>query len=154
MNSMNILKISNIIATRLGINPNTLKNIIEIRLTEKQLNEEITDPEKISKINELFKVDSNFLEFEKINIKEENTKNNFNKLKENLGKLQILVLIKNLEKTKDCDSVLNALLGVLNNKFDAVNNMLSSDLKQNGGGVNFFNKYIKYKIKYLKLNKF
>ena len=148
---MNILKISNDVALRLNIDPVTIKSIIESRLTNEQLNEEIKDTQKLERINQLLVTDSSFLEFEKNNIKEGKTKESFDKLKENLGKLQILVLIKNLEKTKDCDSVLNALLGVLNNKFDSVNNMLSSNLVQNGGGVNYFNKYIKYKIKYLKL---
>ena len=152
---MNILKISNDVALKLGIKPSILEDIIKSRLSQEQLNEEITDPSKLEKINELFAADSNFLNFEKENIKEGKTKENFDKLKENLGKLQILVLIKNLEKTKDCDSVLNALLGVLNNKFDTVNNMLSSNLQQNGGGVNYYDKYIKYKVKFLnlKLNK-
>ena len=152
---MNILKISNDVASKLGIKSGILEDIIKSRLSLKQLNEEITDPGKLEKINELFAADSNFLNFEKENIKEGKTKENFDKLKENLGKLQILVLIKNLEKTKDCDSVLNALLGVLNNKFDTVNNMLSSNLQQNGGGVSYYNKYIKYKVKFLnlKLNK-
>lgn len=152
---MNILKISNDVASKLGIKSGILEDIIKSRLSLEQLNEEITDPGKLEKINELFAADSNFLNFEKENIKEGKTKENFDKLKENLGKLQILVLIKNLEKTKDCDSVLNALLGVLNNKFDTVNNMLSSNLQQNGGGVSYYNKYIKYKVKFLnlKLNK-
>ena len=157
MNSMYILEISEKIANMLKIDSNTLKSIIESRLTEEQLNEEITDTGKINKINELFAADSNLLEFEKKHIKK-NTQESFKKLKDNLGKLQILVLIKNLEKTKDCDSVLNVLLGVLNNKFNTVNNILSGDLVQNGGGVKsygssviYFNKYVKYKIKYLKL---
>ena len=148
---MNILTISNNVASRLEIDPVIIKNIIESRLTNEQLNEEIKDTQKHKRINQLLVTDSSFLEFEKNNIKEGKTKESFDKLKVNLGKLQILVLIKNLEKTKDCDSVLNALLGVLNNKFDTVNTMLSSNLVQNGGGVNYFNKYIKYKIKYLKL---
>jgi hypothetical protein len=148
---MNILTISNNVALRLNIDPNILKEIIESRLTNKQLNEEIKDTQKRKRIIQLLATDFSFLEFEKNNIKEGKTKESFDKLKVNLGKLQILVLIRSLEKSKDCDSVLNALLGVLNNKFDTVNTMLSSNLVQNGGGVNYFNKYIKYKIKYLKL---
>ena len=153
---MNILEISKNVATNLDIDSKEFENIIRSKLTEDQLNEKIIDRDKVDKINQLLRVDSQFLDFEKKNIKSENTKKNFNKLKENLGKLQILVLIKNLEKSKDCDSVLNVLLSALNNKFETVNTILSDDLVQNGGGsggVNHFDKYIKYKIKYLNLTK-
>jgi hypothetical protein len=151
---MNILEISKNVATNLDIDSKEFENIIRSRLTEDQLNEKIIDRDKVDKINQLLRVDLQFLDFEKKNIKSENTKKNFNKLKENLGKLQILVLIKNLEKSKDCDSVLNVLLSALNNKFETVNTILSDDLVQSGGGsVNHFDKYIKYKVKYLNLTK-
>jgi hypothetical protein len=150
---MNILEISERVAFNLNIDPKILIDIIEIKLNgdKQKMNEKISDPIKIKKIKELFLVDSKLFEFEEKNIKTEKVRTNFNELKNNLGKLQILVLIKNLEKTKDCDSILNVLLSTLNNKFETVNSILSNKLDQNGGSENYYNKYLKYKIKYLNL---
>jgi hypothetical protein len=148
---MNISTLSQNIANKLNIDSNILLNVIKSNLNETQLNSPITDPELLKNINNLINIDGEINDIEQ-NLKENETKNNFNKLKENLGKLQILVLIKNLEKSKSCDSVVKSLLNVLNNKFESVNNILESDLKQHGGtNENYYNKYLKYKIKYLKL---
>ena len=56
------------------------------------------------------------------------TKENFNKLKQTLGKVQILVLIKKLSESRGCDDVINSLLSVLNTNFESVNNILTSNL--------------------------
>ena len=151
---MNITYILKLIASRLDINENILLNAIKDKINDKELNNEITDPDRLIKINELLDVDSKLVEFEKNNILQEHTKVNFNKLKQNLGKLQILVLIKKLTESKGCGDVINALLSVLNTKFENVNNILISHLVQSGGtNNNYYNKYIKYKIKYLNLLK-
>ena len=155
---MNIIKILNLIATRLNIDENILLNAVKDKINDTELNIEITDQDKLYKINELLNIDSKFVEFEQKNILQERTKRNFNKLKQNLGKLQILVLIKKLNESKGCDDIINALLSVLNTKFESVNNILSSELIQTGGiqtgGMNnkYYEKYIKYKTKYLILN--
>jgi hypothetical protein len=149
---MNITYILKLIASKLNINENTLLDVIKGKINDNELNIEITDPDKLIRINELLDVDSKLVEFEKNNILQEHTKQNFNKLKQNLGKLQILVLIKKLSESKGCDDILNALLSVLNTKFESVNNILTSNLIQIGGtNDKFYKKYIKYKTKYLQL---
>lgn len=151
---MSIKDIAIKIAEKLNINSQILFKILETKLSQEELNKPIDDPQKIEHITRLLNADNDLENFQKENIKEELTNINFNKLKENIGKLQVLVLIKGLQKTKDCDSVINVLLSALNNKFDSVNNILATDLKQTGGGTNYYNKYIKYKLKYLELNNF
>jgi len=148
---MSIKDIANKIAEKLNIDSQILFEILQTKLSQEELNKPIDDPHKIEHIAKLLNADNELENFQRENIKEESTNLNFNKLKENIGKLQVLVLIRGLQKTKDCDSVINVLLSALNNKFDSVNNILATDLKQTGGGVDYYNKYIKYKIKYLKL---
>jgi len=151
---MNIRDITIKIAEKLNINSQILFEILETKLNQEELNKTIDDQQKIEYITRLLNTDNNLENFQKEHIKKETTNSNFNKLKENIAKLQVLVLIKGLQKTKDCDSIINILLSALNNKFDSVNNILATDLKQTGGGINYYNKYIKYKLKYLKLNNF
>jgi trehalose-6-phosphate synthase len=147
---MNIIFILKSIASRLNIDENTLLDAVKGKINNKELNNEITDPDRLMKINELLDVDSKLVEFERNNILQEQTKENFNKLKQTLGKLQILVLIKKLSESKGCDDVINSLLSVLNTKFESVNNILTLNLIQTGGtGNKYYKKYIKYKIKYL-----
>jgi hypothetical protein len=153
---MKILDITTLVSQSLGIDAKILNDIIETRLSTEERNMEITDNDKLSKIQELLKTDSSILDYGERVIRTQNTKNNFNKLKENLGKLQIFVLIRHLEKSKNCDGVLNSLLEVMNNKFEQVNSIL-----QKGGGktinlyqdgeTNYYQKYLKYKIKYFNL---
>ena len=150
---MNIYTLSQNIASKLKIDEKILLDIIKENLNETQLKSEIIDPKLIEHINNLINIDGEINDIEN-NLKENETKNNFNRLKQNLGKLQVLVLIKNLKKSKDCDSVIKSLLNVLNNKFENVNNILASDLVQHGGSNDkYYIKYLKYKIKYLYLKK-
>jgi hypothetical protein len=72
-------------------------------------------------------------------------------LKNNLAKLQILILIKKIEKSTNMEELLNTIFNALNSKIVSINNIL--ELK---GGADiekdiFYDKYIKYKIKYLNL---
>jgi hypothetical protein len=150
---MSIIDITIKIAEKLNINSEILLDILRTKLNDEQLTKIIDDPQKIDHINKLLNADNSLDNFQKENIKQEITNQNFNKLKENIGKLQVLVLVKGLEKTKDCDGVINVLLSALNNKFETVNDILKTDLIQTGGGTNYFNKYIKYKLKYLELSK-
>lgn len=150
---MNIYTLTQKIALQLNINENILLEIIKSNLSDTQLNIEITDQELINKINNLLTADMEIQNIE-TQFKEKETINNFNKLKNNLGKLQVLVLLKKLKKSKDCDSVVKSLLGALNNKFESVNHILESDLVQQGGSNDkYYTKYLKYKMKYLYLKK-
>lgn len=142
---MNLNKILDLVANNLNINKSILLDVIKDKI---DLNKEIHD---VDTINKLIEVDNKINNFEK-NILYDNTKQNFQKLKNNLGKMQILVLISKLKKTTNCDDIINTLLNVLNNKFENINNILKSDFSQNGGSNNkYYEKYLKYKIKYLKI---
>jgi hypothetical protein len=149
---MNIYTLSKDIAKKLNIDENILLDVIKSKLNDTQINRPISDPELINNINKLIIADSEINDIEQ-KFKETKTINNFNKLKQNLGKLQVLVLIKNLKKSPDCDAVIKSLLSVFNNKFETVNTILESDLSQRGGGYNYYSKYLKYKLKYLCLKK-
>jgi hypothetical protein len=153
---MNILEISNKVANTLEIDSSFLENIIRTKLQndQNQLNK-IIDNDKVQQLNQLLNTDDKIKKFETNYIKntQENTKKSFNLLKENLGKLQVLVLLKELEKSKNCDEVLNGLFTILNNKISGINDMLSNNTIQNGGGNNYLKKYLKYKIKYFIIKK-
>ena len=159
---MTIICIAKKIANILNIEPGELTNIIQEKLSEDELKQIIDNDD----VNNLINHDSTFAEFEsKIIIQE--TKDNFKNLKQNLGKLQTLVLINRLKKSKNCDDILNSLFSVFNNKFKNINNILLSELNQAGGNqtggnqtggnqtgsntLKYYKKYIKYKIKYLQL---
>jgi hypothetical protein len=153
---MNILEISNKVATALEIDALILENIIRTKLQEDE--EQLTkliDNEKIEQFNKLLDTDNKIKTFEikYINNTHENTKKSFNSLKTNLGKLQVLVLLKELEKSKNCDQVLNGLFTILNNKISGINDIISNNTIQNGGGNNYLKKYLKYKIKYFIIKK-
>ena len=148
---MNIIEITDKIAKNLGIESKELLDIIEGNLSEDEKNIKIPD-DKMEIINNLLNSDTNIQKFE-TNIKSEKVKTNYNTLKNNLAKLQVLVLIKKLKKSEKCDDVLNSFIMVLNNKMDAVNNTMVSNLTLKGGGNNnnYYTKYIEYKVKYLTL---
>jgi len=148
---MNILDISKIISTKLGIEQKILDDILKQKLSEEQLKIEFKDDEKICKINSLLDADANILKFGESNITEESTKSNFIKLKNSLGKLQILVLINDLKKSKNCNDVLDSFIMVFNDKLETVNTILADNLTQTGGKSNYFIKYLKYKKKYLNI---
>ena len=107
------------------------------------------DNEKMCKINNLLDTNADILNFGESYITQETTKNNFMKLKTSLGKLQILVLINDLKKSKNCDDVLDSFIKVFNDKIESVNTILADNLIQSGGNSNYIIKYIKYKKKYL-----
>ncbi len=148
---MNILDISKTISIKLGIDQKILDDILKQKLSDEQLKMEFKDDEKICKINSLLETDANILKFGESQITQESTKNNFNKLKNSLGKLQILVLINNLKKSKNCDDVLDSFIKVFNDKIETVNTILADNLTQTGGKANYFIKYLKYKKKYLNI---
>ena len=146
---MNIQSISKIISEKLGIEQKILDDILKQKLSEEQLTMEFKDNEKMCKINNLLDTNADILNFGESHITQETTKNNFMKLKTSLGKLQILVLINDLKKSKKCDDVLDSFIKVFNDKIESVNTILADNLIQSGGNSNYIIKYIKYKKKYL-----
>lgn len=134
------------VATNLGIEPNTL--ILSIPTDLKSIL--ITNQTLLNKIFELSTADTdikNFGDDHKL------IGTNFDTLKKNLGKLQIFALIKNLEKAKKCDDVLNMFIDTLNKKIGSVNDILQTNLQGGGSKINYYKKYKKYKKKYLLLKK-
>ena len=149
---MNILDISKTISEKLGIEQKILDDILKQKLSEEQLKMEFKDDEKMCKITSLLETDANILKFGELQITQESTRNNFTKLKNSLGKLQILVLINDLKKSKNCDEVLDSFIKVFNDKIESVNTILADNLTQTGGKSkksNYYIKYLKYKKKYL-----
>lgn len=155
----NILDIVDDICTKLNIDPNKFRSIIEQKIPEK--NRIITDNSLLEKITALLNSDEEINAFE-TKLKSETILNNFRIMKERLAELQVLALIKKLEKSDTCEDVLNSFLVVLNNKFEGVNNVLADSLNQSGGGsknnqvdenIEYYIKYLKYKLKSAKLEK-
>lgn len=137
----NTLKeIASRIADALGIDYERLKQSIPSKLIDIPISEE-----QMNKINELIESDTKIKSFGTTN----NLSNNFTELKASLGTLQILALIKNLEKADNCDDVLNTFIKLMNTKIEQVNEILNTNLQSGGGQKNYYKKYIKYKIKYL-----
>tara|TARA_B110000971_G_C19987118_1_gene490133 strand:- start:424 stop:945 length:522 start_codon:yes stop_codon:yes gene_type:complete len=71
-----------------------------------------------------------------------------------VARLQGLIILRKISQN-DCDSLIKTLLGAFNQKLQAVNTVLTSDLNSQAGGAdnNYLVKYLKYKNKYLKLLK-
>jgi hypothetical protein len=144
-----ITDIARNVAIKLGINENILFDAIQ---KNNNIDLEIQNAELIEKINELLNFDEDINKFDNEYIKNENTKKNFNNFKQNIGKLQILILLKNIEKSQNCDDILNSFIGILNNKLSTVNDILFDNISntQSGGGnikskkYNFFIKFMKY----------
>ncbi len=142
----NILDITDEIALKLNINPQKFRTIVEQKIHESD--RIIRDRELMSKILLLLQSDTEINQFE-TKLKSEKVLRNFQIMKERLGELQVLALVKKLEKADTCDDVINSFLVVLNNKFEGVNNVLTGSLNQTGGSknINYYSKYLKYKIK-------
>ena len=136
-----MILIVQMIATSLGIEPEQKDELIKL-VQEKIKNKEIQDvrefsPEINEKIRDLMKSQGNVKEFENNVLKKKYTRttlNNFNTLKYNLGKLQILVLLKKIEKATNNEDILNMLFTALSNQLKNVNDIMTINLK--GGGIN------------------
>jgi membrane-anchored protein YejM (alkaline phosphatase superfamily) len=141
-----ITDFANVVASKLQIESKDLITIIDQKKIN--INETINESTNI-KIKELLKADDDINNFDKY-IKTEKVKKNFNLLKKNLAELQVLVILKKLEKVENCDEVINVLLSALNNKLELTNNILESNLQKGGNNseINYYNKYLKYKNKY------
>jgi len=113
----------------------------------------------IDKLKKLEKVDKD-LDNLSINL-EAKTAENFDILKINLGKLQIKILLKMIEKSKDCNDTINKFISLFGDKIETVNTILDESLQMGGGNNtnikktqvkndnNYYKKYIKYKLKYI-----
>jgi hypothetical protein len=76
-----------------------------------------------------------------------------------VARLQGLIILRKISNN-DCDGLIKSLLDAFDTKLQAVNELLSSDLRANkdgkqvgGSGNDYLVKYLKYKNKYLKLLK-
>ena len=147
MSNNTIRNFANLIADNLGID-----RIIIVQSIPENLIDEIISDDQIEKILELLNSDNEINNFGLEN--QLGDSDNFNDLKSNLGKLQILVLIKSLKKAKKCEEILNTFIDLMNNKIGQVNNVLKSNLQFGGGQKNYYKKYKKYKIKYLFIKKY
>ena len=133
------------IAKKLGIEP-----IIILQSIPENLINQIISDDQIVKIQELLNSDNEINNFGLDN----QLGANFNELKSNLGKLQMLALIKSLKKAEKCEEILNTFINLMNNKIGQVNDVLKTNLQFGGGQKNYFKKYRKYKKKYLYIKKF
>lgn len=133
------------IAKKLGIEP-----IIITQSIPDSLIDQIISDDQIEKIQELLNSDNEINNFGLDN----QLGANFNELKSNLGKLQMLALIKSLKKAEKCEEILNTFINLMNNKIGQVNDVLKTNLQFGGGQKNYFKKYRKYKKKYLYIKKF
>lgn len=176
-----IRTIAELVAEKLSIDKEQLLTIIdkyEIKNGKIIFNSE--HQPLLLQIEELLNKDNEIKKFDdKIKNSSQSIITNFNLLKNNLGKLQILVLIKNLESSKNNDELLNSFISILNDKLVSVNSIMESGIDKQineskegisnkttpktenviltGGGniINYKHLYIKYKNKYfsLKYNK-
>jgi hypothetical protein len=161
MNSdIGIIDLSKLIADELDIPAEQLTQLINKILTPEEIAKSGENHrDKIDTIIKLLGSDKDINNFGN-SLKNQQVKDNFNQLKNNLGKLQVLVLLKKIDKSKNCDDVLNTFIGIINNKVSIVNDIMEKKLDNNliggqiGGSTNdkeYIGKYIKYKLKYLKL---
>mgnify|MGYP001373296247 CR=1 FL=1 len=137
--------ITNEVARNLNIDPIIILNALPSNL----LNVQINNSELLNTITNLLKSDKEINSFGLRN----NLGDNYTILKNNLGKLQLLSLTKNLNKAEKCDDILNAFIEMMNNKISKVNDFLQINLQSGGNQINYYKKYKKYKKKYLLFKK-
>jgi len=148
-----ILDVAQNIINKLGISSEYGDKLLDLIKSKADMSE--IDTVSYEKIQQLLEGDDKILDFERNQLGNysKRTNQSFNNMKQNLGKLQILLLIKRIEKTKDNDEILRAFIDTLNNKLITINDMMLSTFELKGGGTNdnFYVKYLYYKKKYLKL---
>lgn len=136
-----IRKFAETIATNLQIDKKIIINEINDNLLDRNIDSALE-----GKFTELLQTDQNIQTFG--SQQELNDNDNFIELKNNLGRLQLLVLIKNLNKAENCTDVLNAFINVMNTKIETVNEVLRSNIQSGGNQIDYYQKYKKYKKKY------
>ena len=136
--------IIDLIAENIGIRYEDITSDLDETILS-QLDTFIVPEELREKITALIEQDNAINEF---GTKHKINSQKFDELKINLGKLQLLSILK---KANNCEDVLNSFIGLLNNKIGAVNNILKDKLQAGGSNINYeyYRKYNKYKNKYL-----
>ena len=113
-----------------------LNDIIQDKITKKEIeaNVDIT-PELQEKLDGINNGNDKMKTFETTYMKQytANTNKNFNSLKYNLGKLQVMILINKIKKATDNSMILDTILDALNNTMGTMGNML--DMNLTGGGI-------------------
>jgi hypothetical protein len=136
--------IIDLIAHNIGINGTDIINGLD-QTMKKQIDTFQVPLKLAGKIKALIQQDDEINQFgHKYNI----TSAKFTELKINLGKLQLLAILK---KANNCEDVLNSFIGLLNTKISKVNDILKGTLQAGGSNINYeyYRKYNKYKNKYL-----
>ncbi len=138
------LQVDNIItsiASTLNVTDTNLKSYIKNYKNIKIKNEPIL-------INKIL---NNNVRMNKINKHFENNNHIYEKIKDLKKKLAVLQL-NNIIKKDDKSDLLNNVIQTIDNKIVNINNIIENNLSQRGGySNNYYYKYLKYKIKYLKL---
>jgi len=133
-----------------GIGSTELIKIINDKIPAADQN--LNDVQK-EQIRKLLESDTKINDFGN-GIVDDPTKLKFTELKGNLAKLQLLVIMKKMEKSKNCDDVINSFISVFNNKLNTVNDILTTNIQIGGrNNINYQLKYLKYKNKYIKYKK-
>ena len=133
-----------LIAHSIGITSDEIKEGLEQTILS-QIETFQVPPELVDKIKKLIEQDK---EINKFGEDHEINSKKFTELKINLGKLQLLAILK---KANNCEDVLNSFIGLLNTKISKVNDILKGTLQAGGSNINYeyYRKYNKYKNKYL-----
>jgi hypothetical protein len=138
---------------RLNIILKTMCNLLEIDekdiiiyLNDINLDIEINDKEINDIINKLLDVDKDINE---LKIKS----NNFTNLKKNLIILQIKIILNKIKEKNIDNESFNKLIELINKKLTIINDILYNRNDLHGGSINkdYYNKYLKYKKKYILL---
>jgi hypothetical protein len=145
---MNLEELSNKISDNLSINRDIILNILREKGVDLSL--EISN----EKINSLLQVDLELKEFGET-LKSDTTKELYQELKQELGKLQMNHVIDNNKiinklKSSPPSKIVEEMIDIFKNKIETVNNILKDNLTQTGGNY-YLVKYKKYKKKYINL---
>lgn len=145
-NKYNLVDIVILISNKLEVNPNRFIEIVKNKIPNYE--ENFIESDLLEKIKNLLESDININKFES-KLKTQKVINNFKILKERLAELQIFAIIKKLEEAHNYEHIINSFLIVLNNKIEDVNGVLETSITQKGGSklIDYYSKYLKYKIK-------
>jgi hypothetical protein len=149
-----IIDLSKLIAEDLNISAKQLTDLINKNLTPEEISK--SGENHRNKIDVIIKLLQSDREINNFGNSLNAQNDNFNRLKNNLGKLQVLILLKKIDKSKNCDEILNTFITLINNKISIINDITGKKLNNKlvGGNKNdkeYIKKYIKYKLKYLQL---
>jgi hypothetical protein len=127
---------------------NDEKEFIQNIIKKKNINDELLDTNLQNQINELVKKNNELQKYQDENTLKTSTNISFDRVKTKLKKLQILALLKKLEKCNDISDIYNEYLRALNNNLTLMNQF---NAIKDESDTSFYNKYIIYKLKYISL---